>query len=110
MKNRLIIATLAGLGFLAAWGIAIVHADLWQAHAQTRVQPPAVPMQPVAVRPGTPATTAVAVAQLEPAAPDPAAGAPAPNGGGDIDSGPAPTYEEQAAAHDLAAAHSARSR
>jgi hypothetical protein len=96
MKNLLIIGTLAGLGFLVLWA--------------TRVQPPAVPRQTVAVRPDTAETAAVAVAQLEPAAPDPAASAAAPDVREGSESLPAPTYEEHAAARDLAAAHSARSR
>jgi hypothetical protein len=109
MNNRLIIATLAGVGFLAALGIAIVRGDLsQQPPAQGRLPQAAVPLQTVAVRPITRAT-ALEAAPLEPAAPLPAAGGPTRDGGG-TDLGPAPTYEQEAAARDRAAAHSARSR
>ncbi len=100
MKDRLFIATLAGVGFLATLGIGAMHGDLWpppaapvQRPAHTPAQPTAVPLQAVAVRAVTPE-----------------ASDPQPNGGEGADSGPAPTYEEQSAARDRAAAHSARSR
>jgi hypothetical protein len=98
MKDRLLVATLAGVGFLATLGISTVHEDLWQRAAapvpgplsRTRLQVDAV-MEP------------------EPAAPEPQATDPAP-GQEVTDSGSAPTYEEQTAARDRAAAHGARSR
>jgi hypothetical protein len=110
MNDRLIIATLAGVGFLAALGIAIERGDLWQPPAHTRLEPAAVPLRTMAIRPVTAAPAAVAATQPLPAAPEPAASAPAPDGRAGPDLNPAPSYEEEAAARDRAAAHSARSR
>ena len=116
MKDRLLVATLAGVGFLATLGISGLRGDLWQPGsaptspplARTRVPTDVRPIPSVAIRPVTPAPASDA-AVLPPSA------APAPtdlNPGGreDAASAPAPTYEDQSAAHDRAAAHGARSR
>jgi hypothetical protein len=93
MKNQLLISTLA-VGFLAGLGIAAVRGDFSHPAAAPvegpREQPAAVPLQS--------------------AAPETPAGDPQPNGGESADALPAPTYDDQTAAHDRAAAHSARSR
>jgi hypothetical protein len=117
MKNQLIIGTLA-VGFLAGLGIAAVRGDLWHAPAALVQEPPeqvaAVPLQAVAAVPVTPApATDVSVPlplPLQPAAVEPAVSDPQPDGGESADSLPAPTYDEETAARDRAAAHSARSR
>jgi len=103
MKDRLLIATLAVVGFLAALGIAAVRGDLWQPSAAPGQEAPAP-------RRATLTPVADAATQLQPAAPGPAASDPEPDTREDAASGPAPTYEEQAAARDRAAAHSSRSR
>jgi len=115
MKNQLIIATLA-VGFLAGLGIAAVRGELWHASAALVQEPTeqvvTVPLQAVAagsVMPG-PATGASPLLPLEPAAVEPAASDPQPDGGESADSLPAPTYDDETAARDRAAAHSARSR
>jgi hypothetical protein len=118
MKDRLLIATLAGVGFLAALGIAAVREDRWQPPpapvagpaAHMRLRTAAVPPQARVVRPVMPTPAADAATQPQPAAPALAAGDPQPDAREAADSGPAPTYERQAAARDRAAAHSARSR
>jgi hypothetical protein len=95
MKNQLLIATLA-VGFLAGLGIAAVRGDFSQPAAapdQGSSQPAAaVPLQAMAVRPLT------------------AASDPEPDDRESADSLPAPTYDEDTASRDRAAAHSARSR
>jgi hypothetical protein len=101
MKDRLFLAALAGVGFLATLGIGAMHGELWP--------PPAAPVQrPAARRPVPPAT--VSLQAMAARAVTPAASEPQPSDGERADSGPAPTYEEQSAARDRAAAHSARSR
>jgi len=98
MKDRLLIATLAGVGFLATLGFSTVHEDLWQrAAAPARGSTSGTQLQ------------AVTVTEPEPAAPEPQATEPAP-GQVAADSAPAATYDEQTAARDRAAAHGARSR
>jgi hypothetical protein len=100
MKNRLLIATLVGVGFLATLGINAVREEPWLPAAApvtgaptgTRLPADAVPLS-VPHRPATPTPAADPQPERERA-----------------DSGPAPTYEEQSAARDRAAAHSARSR
>jgi hypothetical protein len=113
MKNQLLIATLA-VGFLAGLGIAVVRGDLSHAPAALGQGRPeqvaAVPLQDVAAGPVTPAPATDASLPLEPAAVEPAASDPQPDGGESADSLPAPTYDEETAARDRAAAHSARSR
>ena len=104
MKDRLIIGTLAGVVFLAALGVAIVHGDVWPAApvqrpaAHTPLLPAAVPLQALsAVRPMAPMPTPDPATPPQPAAPEPTAGDPASDG-------------RAAPARDRAAAHSARSR
>jgi len=113
MKNQLIIGTLA-VGFLAGLGIAAVRGDLWHAPAVVVQEPPehvaAAPLQTVAAGPVMPAPATDASLPLQPAAVESAASDPQPDGGESADSLPAPTYDEEVAAHDRAAAHSARSR
>jgi hypothetical protein len=113
MKNQLLIATVA-VGFLAGLGIAVVRGDLSHAPAALGQGRPeqvaAVPPQDVAAGPVTPAPATDASLPLEPAAVEPAASDPQPDGGESADSLPAPTYDEETAARDRAAAHSARSR
>jgi hypothetical protein len=113
MKNQLLIATLA-VGFLAGLGIAAVRGDLWHAPAELDQGLPeqvaAVPPQAVATDPVTPALDTDASLPLEPAAVEPAAGDPQPDGGESAALLPAPTYDSETAARDRAAAHSARSR
>jgi hypothetical protein len=118
MKDRLLIATLAGIGLLVALVIAAVRCDRWKPPAapvqgppaHLRLQAAAVPLQAMVVGPVTPTPAANAATQPQPAAPEPAATDPPPDGRQGADSGPAPTYEQEAAARDRAAAHSARSR
>jgi hypothetical protein len=118
MKDRLLIATLVGVGFLAALGMAAVREDRWQPPAapvqgppaHLRLQLAAVPLQATVIRPVTPAPTADAATPPQPAAPEPAAGDPEPDGREGAGSGRAPTYEEEAAAREQAAVHRARSR
>jgi hypothetical protein len=95
MKDQLLIATLA-VGFLAGLGIAAVRGDLRYAPAAA-----AVPL---------PAPAAHAALPLQPAAAAPAARDRQRDDGDSADTLPAPNYDEQSAAHDRAAAHSARSR
>jgi hypothetical protein len=113
MKNQLLIATLA-VGFVAGLGIAAVRGDLSHAPAALDLGPPeqgaAVPLEGVAAGPVTPAQATDASLPLEPAAVEPAATDPQPDGGESADSLPVPTYDEETAARDRAAAHSARSR
>jgi hypothetical protein len=119
MNNQLIISTLA-VGFLAGLGIAAVRGDFSHPAAAPAAapvaEPPeqlaAVPPQTVAVGPTTPAPPADAALPLQSAAPEPPASDPQPDGAS-ADAPPAllaPTYDDQTAAHDRAAAHSARSR
>ena len=118
MKDRLLIATLAGVGFLAALGIAAVREDRWQPPpapvpgpaAHMGLRRAAVPPQASVVRPVMLTPAADGATQPQHAAPALAAGDPQPDGREGADSGAAPTYERQAAARDRAAAHSARSR
>jgi hypothetical protein len=117
MKERLLIATLAGLAFLATLGIAAVRGDLWHSPVAPVQEPAAhmrlaaaVPLQAMAVRSVMPTPAVDVQTQPELVAPEPAASNPASEGRGGADSGPAPTYEEEAAARDRAEAHSARSR
>jgi hypothetical protein len=117
MKNRLLFPSVAGVGFLAGLGIAAVRGDLWWPRAapgqelasHVGLQPAAVSVQAMGVQPVTPTPEVEAAAQPQPAASEPTAADLAPGREG-ADSAPAPTYEEQAAARDRAAAHSARSR
>jgi hypothetical protein len=102
MKDRLLIATLAVLGFLVTLGMSAVREERWQ-------PPPAPVPQAGAVRPLTP-VPAIAAATLASAAPEASVIAPQDDGREAADSVPAPTYDEQAAARDRATAHSARSR
>jgi hypothetical protein len=113
MNNQLLIATVS-VGFLAGLGIAAVRGDLSHAPAVLVQGPPeqvvAGSLQAVAAGPVTPAPTTDASLPLQPAAVEPAASDPQPDGGDSADSLPAPTYDEETAARDRAAAHSARSR
>jgi hypothetical protein len=104
MKNQLLMATLA-VGFLAGLGVAAVRGDLSQP-AAAPVQGP--PEQAPAVPLPAPATNAAL--PLQPAAPAPVARAREPDGRDSADSLPAPTYDDDTAARDRAAAHGARSR
>jgi hypothetical protein len=110
MKNQLLMATLA-VGFLAGLGVAAVRRDLSQP-AAAPVQGP--PEEAPAVSLPAPATNAVpatnAALPLQPAAPAAAASDPEADGRESADSLPAPTYDDETAARDRAAAHSARSR
>src|ERR1700685_3770514 len=99
MKDRLLMASVAGRGFLGGLGRGRVAARLWEA------PPPTAPVP----RWG-PAPPADAGTESQPAAPEPAASDRQPDGREGGASLPAPTYEENAAARDRAAAHSARSR
>jgi hypothetical protein len=113
MKKQLLIATLA-VGFLAGLGIAGIRGELWHAPAAPVQAPPeqvaAAPLQTVAAGPVTPAPPTDAALPLQPAAVEPAASNPHPDGGESADALPAPTYDQETAARDRAAAHSARSR
>jgi hypothetical protein len=114
MKDQLLMATVVGVGFLAGLGIAAVRGDLWHSPPAPVQAPPeqaaVVPLQAMAVRPVTPAPATDAAMPLQPAAPEPAASNPQPGGRESADSLPAPTYDQETAARDRAAAHSARSR
>jgi hypothetical protein len=116
MNNQLLISTLA-VGFLAGLGIAAVRGDFSHPAAAPVVQPPeqlaAVPLQTVAIGPVTPAPVPDAALPLQSAVPQAPASNPQSDGGQPADAPPAPaapTYDDQTAAHDRAAAHSARSR
>jgi len=116
MNNQLIISTLA-VGFLAGLGIAAVRGDFSHTAAAPVAGPAeelaAVPQQVVAVGPVTPAPPADAALPLQSVAPEAPASDPQPDGGESADAPPAlpaPTYDDQTAAHERAAAHSARSR
>jgi hypothetical protein len=113
MKNQLIIGTLA-VGFLVGLGIAGVRGELRHAPAALFQEPPeqvaAVPLQAVAADPVLPAPAIDASPPLPLAAVEPAATDPQPDGGESADPLPAPTYDDETAARDRAAAHSARSR
>jgi hypothetical protein len=91
MKGPLLMATVVGVGFLAGLGIAAVRGDLSRPSAAAAAA--AVPLQ------AAPATDAV-----------PLQSEPQPDGRESADSLPAPTYDQETAARDRAAAHSARSR
>lgn len=113
MKDQLLMASVVGVGFLAGLGIAAVRGDLWHSPTAPVQGPPeqaAVPLQALPVRPATPAPATDAAMPLQPAAPEPAASNPQPDGRESADSLPAPTYDQETAARDRAAAHSARSR
>jgi len=114
MNDRLLMATLVGVGFLAGLGIAALRGDFSQPSAAPvqglPEQAAAVPTQAMAARPLTPAPATDAAMPLQPAAPEPAASDPEPDGRESADSLPAPTYDQETAARDRAAAHSARSR
>ncbi len=110
MRDRLLIAALAGVGFLVALGIAAVRGDLLRPRPHLPLQAAAVPLQAIVVRAVTPTTAAAAATQPQPAAPEAPASDPAADGHEGADPGPAPTYEAEAAARDRAAARSARSR
>jgi hypothetical protein len=104
MKNPLLMTTLA-VGFLAGLGIAAVRGDFSRPAAapvdapteQVAVMPPQpVVVRPVTMAPGTDIALPASDAQ--------------PDGGDSADTLPAPTYDQETAARDRAAAHSARSR
>jgi hypothetical protein len=100
VKNQLLISTLA-VGFLAGLGIAAVRGDF----SHPTAAPAAAPVAGSAEEPA-----ADAALPLQSAAPEPPAGDRVFDGGESADALPAPTYDDQTAAHDRAAAHSARSR
>jgi hypothetical protein len=101
MKERLLIPALAGVGFLAALGVGAVRGGLWQSSA--------APVQPTALAAQASTPAADAATQPEPEAAEPIPSDPGPDRA-DADTPPAPTYEDQSAARDRAAAHGARSR
>jgi hypothetical protein len=120
MKHPLHMATLA-VGFLAGLGIAAVRGELWHSPAASfegpaeqalavPLQAATVPLRAVAAGPVSPAPATDAATPLQPTAPEPAASDPQPDGRESAAALRAPTYDEQTAAHDRAAAHSARSR
>jgi hypothetical protein len=110
MKDWLLMAAVAGAGFFATLGVVALRGGL--------SHPAAVPPQAVVIRAVPPApATDVAMPAVTPAA-NPAASDPPPDGresadhsaDESADSVRAPTFNEELAARDRAAAHSARSR
>jgi hypothetical protein len=114
MKDWLLMAAVAGVGFLATLGVIALRGGF--------SHPAAVPPQAVAIRPVTPSpATESAMAAVNTAA-NPAASDPQPEGRETADqtadqsaeeradSVRAPNFDQELAARDRAAAHSARSR
>jgi hypothetical protein len=95
MKDRLLMAAVAGGAFLATLGIIAVRGN----HSQPSVASVQAPPVQTAAMPLPP-----------PAAPEPAARDPQPDDRDSAAALAAPTYDDQTAARDRAAAHSARSR
>ena len=120
MRHRLLAPALAALGFIVTLGVAAWRGELWPhppagtvVQTPRQVGPDGAPGQPMPTRPAPRPGTAAAGVAVQPAAQLPAEESdPAPPGGRTAGPGPAPvpTYEEQAAARDRAAARSARSR
>jgi hypothetical protein len=99
-------AAVAGVGFLATLGVIALRGGF--------SHPAAVPPQAVAIRPVTPSpATESAMAAVNTAA-NPAASDPQPEGretaDESADSVRTPNFDQELAARDRAAAHSARSR
>jgi hypothetical protein len=106
MKDRLLIAAMVGVGFLATLGVAAVRGELWESPTQVHEPAPApvqAPPEPLRL-PEAPAAT-----PLQPPAPE-VATSQTDAGPEATELAPAPTYEQQTAERDRAAAHSARSR
>jgi hypothetical protein len=114
MKEWLLMSAVAGAGFFATLGVIALRGGL--------SHPAAVPMQAVAIRPVIPApATDAATSTVNPAA-NPAASDPQADGresadqtadqsaDASADSVGAPTFDQELAARDRAATHSARSR
>jgi len=111
MKDWLLMAAVAGVGFLATLGVIALRGGF--------SHPAAVPPQAVAIRPVIPEAppTDAATPTVNPAA-NPAASDPQPEGRETADQSAeeradsvrAPTFDQELAARDRAAAHSARSR
>jgi hypothetical protein len=106
------VATFAGIVILSAVGISAVRGDFSPAPAAPTVRPtlgvapPALPLQSL-----TPDPVVNEPADSDPAVKALTVGDSPPGGSGeDGTAGPAPSYEDQAAARDRAAGHSARSR
>jgi len=94
-------AAVAGAGFFGTLGVSAVRGKF--------SHPTPVTLQAMAVSPVTPAPVTDAAMPPQPAS-TPAASDPQPDGRDGADPLPAPTYDQQTAARDWAAAHSARSR
>jgi predicted lipid-binding transport protein (Tim44 family) len=107
MNDRLLMASVAAVGFLAGLAMTGGRAGLWHPSMHARVQASTVAPQAMPVLPVMPAPAAHAATEPQPAAEPPASDRP-----GDGDGAPlaAPTDEAHAAAQERAAAHSARSR
>jgi hypothetical protein len=107
MKGWLLMAAVAGVGFLATLGVIALRGGF--------SHPAAVPPQAVAIRPVIPEAppTDAATPTVNPAA-NPAASDPQPEGretaDESADSVRTPNFDQELAARDRAAAHSARSR
>jgi hypothetical protein len=110
MKDRLLIAATAGVGFLAGLAMTGERAGLWHASTPAQVQASAVPPQAMPVLPVMPAPAADAATKPQAAAPEAAASEAQPDEVEGLALLAAPTDEEHTAAQDRAAAHSARSR
>jgi hypothetical protein len=107
MKDRLLIAALVGVGFLATLAVAAVRGELWQSAAPAVEAPAAAANQRSPARPRLPEATVPVPVQ----AAVPALAASEPESAPETaELTPAATYEQQTAARDRAAAHSARSR
>jgi hypothetical protein len=115
MKDWLLMVAVAGAGFVGTLGVTAVRGKLSHPTAvsmQAMVVVPPAPQPAPALAPTqtpTPAPASDAAIALQ-SAPEPAAADPQPDGRDSDESIPAPNYDEQAAARDRAAAHSARSR
>jgi hypothetical protein len=119
MKDWLLMVAVAGAGFVGTLGVTAVRGKLSHPTAvsmQAMVVVPPAPQPAPAPAPTqtptqtpTPAPASDAAIALQ-SAPEPAAADPQPDGRDSDESIPAPNYDEQAAARDRAAAHSARSR
>jgi hypothetical protein len=109
MKDWLLMAAVAGAGFFGTLGVTAVRGKLSHPTPVSMQAMVVVPPAPQPQPPPAPAPATDAAIPLQ-TAPEPAAGDPQSDGRDSDESVPAPNYDEQTAAHDRAAAHSARSR
>jgi hypothetical protein len=107
MKDRLLIATLVVIGFLATLGLGAMRGGLSQPVTAPLAAAPSPTRLQADTRSFIGADRAAAPTPAADAAMPPPSAAPEPT---PAESVTAPTYEEQTAARDRATAHGARSR